>query len=270
MEFEECLKLENLSEQSIKTYMYGFNRLSKLLKNSIYLTNPKIIITTINDLTIPLNSKKLLLVSAIKVFNVYELSTTLLIKYLDKLKLEITIDTDAKLHALVLPSLNDIVQHSKQQFKNGNWVSFIITYLLINYNFRNKDLLITITKNKNDIDDKNKNWIYITSTYIRIYINDYKTASIYGTKSIVLKSVKIITALNEFLDNELSKTLIPLDIGTNLGKFVMSHAYNNIGETIYFKIIVKSLATQGKVKKLATAGKYRGTNLDTIVSSYLS
>ena len=103
-----------------------------------------------------------------------------------------------------------------------------------------------------------------------IYINDYKTASAYGEKVFKLKSLKVLKALNEFLDNAISKPLIPLNINTNLGNYIMTHTYQHLGEAIYYKVIASGLASQGKLKELQKTGLSRGTNMETIVSSYLS
>lgn len=269
MDFQDYLTLDDLSEQSKKTYMYGYNKLTSLLNKRVEISNDKTIISAITSLSIPLNSKKVMLISAIKAFNYDEKSTTRLSKYLEKLNNEIAVYTESTLKNLILPSLKELQHHNKQQFKNEDWTGFIITYLLLHFNFRNKDINLIITKNKSDVLDKTKNWIFIRATYIMIYINDYKTASAYGEKTFKLKSLKILHALNEYLDNSSSKPLIP-NVGSNLGNFIMRHTYKNVGEAIYYKVIVSELASRGKMKELQKTGLSRGTNMETIVSSYLS
>ena len=270
MDFEAILQLESISDESKKTYMYGYKKLSTLLKKPVETATEKKIVKTLTELEIPLNTKKVMLVSALKSFNFFDRKTIVLIAFLEVLKEKIAVETQAKLEALVLPTLKDLTDHHKVQYKNEDWVGFIITYLLLNYKFRNKDLQINITKDKKDTKDKTRNHIFITCTYIRIYINVYKTADTYGAKNIVLKSVKVVHALNQFIGNEVRKPLIQDDIGSNLGRFVMSHTYHKIGEAAYFKTYVSEMSKSGRVKEIAKAGLTRGTDMDTIVNSYLA
>ena len=268
MDFSEYLNNQKLTDATIKTYVYGYEKLYLLVGKEPHKATENRIITVITKNESSLNTKKIMLVSAIKAFNQYEMSTTKLSKYMELLKEQIGKQTEAKLKELVLPSLSELKQHNKEQKMNNDYVGFIITELLLKYNFRNKDMVMLITTNKDDVNTTD-NFIYVANTYIRITINSYKTSSTYGQKKIIRKTPLFIKQLKLFLDGEESRMLIPPDIGSNLSNFVMKHTYKGFGEAIYFKVICKNFASKGQVKKLQQAGKYRGTSLEEIVQTYL-
>ena len=268
MEFSEYLKSQQLTDATIKTYVYGFDKLYIMLGKEPHKVTETRIITVITKADSSLNTKKIMLVSAIKVFNQYEMPTTKLAKYMEDLKILIAKQTDAKLKELVLPSLSELKQHNKNQRLTNDYTGFIITELLLRYCLRNKDMVMLITTNKDDINGID-NFIYVANTYIRITINSYKTSGTYGPKLIICKLQSFVSVVKLFLDGAESRMLIPYDIGTNLSNFVMKHTYNKLSESIYFKVIAKSLASAGKVKQLKQAGIYRGTSLEEIISTYL-
>ena len=47
------------------------------------------------------------------------------------------------------------------------------------------------------------------------------------------------------------------------------HTFDGVGEAIYFKTIVLDYAKNNKIKQLQTLSKNRGTDLSTIVDTYL-
>jgi len=61
---------------------------------------------------------------------------------------------------------------------------YLINKLLVVSNCRNLDLVATIIKTKNELDnmDENKNYIYVNRNTVKFIRNDYKTVKAYGTK----------------------------------------------------------------------------------------
>ena len=121
----------------------------------------------------------------------------------------------------------------------------------------------------NDLDNEG-NFIYLAPSYARVLINDYKTVKTYGGKSFNIKSTKFYKACFEFLDGDTDgKYLIDEEKASNLSHIVKRHTFDGVGEAIYFKTIVLDHAKNNKIKQLQTLSKNRGTDLSTIVDTYL-
>jgi len=140
-------------------------------------------------------------------------------------------------------------------YRDKQYKNFVILYLLLNYNTRNKDLVVRVTKDQADLNP-NENFIFIRdkdAIYIR---NDYKTKDTYGMKQDVIKSKKVFNAVQE-LDNILEND-------GNLDRQVKK-VTNGINQSTMFKMLV---AQNNNLKGIQKASKNRGTNMETIAKSY--
>ena len=140
-------------------------------------------------------------------------------------------------------------------YRDKNYKNFVILYLLLNYNTRNKDLVVRVTKDQADLNP-NENFLFIRdkdAIYIR---NDYKTKDTYGMKQDVIKSKKVFNAVQE-LDNILEND-------GNLDRQVKK-VTNGINQSTMFKMLV---AQNNNLKGIQKASKNRGTNMETIAKSY--
>jgi hypothetical protein len=153
-----------------------------------------------------------------------------------------------------LPSV-DFKQMLNGYYRDKNYKSFVILYLLMNYNTRNKDLVVKVVNDESDINP-NENFIFIRdkdAIYIR---NDYKTKNRYGGKRDVIKSRKFFNAV-QVLDNLLENN-------NNLDRQVKA-VTGGINQSTMFKMLV---AQNNNLKAIKKAGKNRGTNMETIAKSY--
>ena len=125
----------------------------------------------------------------------------------------------------------------------------------MNYNTRNKDLVARVTKDESDINQK-ENFLWIREKDIVYIRNDYKTNDTYGMKQDIIKSKKVFNAVQE-LDNLLENN-------DNLDRQVKK-VTGGINQSTLFKMLV---AQNNNLKSIAKASKNRGTNMDTIASSY--
>ena len=140
-------------------------------------------------------------------------------------------------------------------YRDKQYKSFVILYLLTNYNTRNKDLVARVVNNESDLNP-NENFIFIRDKDVVYIRNDYKTKDKYGMKQDVIKSKKFFNSVKE-VDNLL------IDDG-NLDRQVKK-VTGGINQSTLFKILITQ---NNNLKSIAKASKARGTNMDTIASSY--
>jgi len=153
-----------------------------------------------------------------------------------------------------LPDI-DFKQMLSKYYRDKDYKSFVILYLLLNYNTRNKDLVLRVVNNEDDINP-NENFLFIRDKDVVYIRNDYKTNDTYGTKRYIIKSKKFFTAVQE-----LDSLLIDND---NLDRQVKK-VTGGINQSTLFKMLVSK---NNNLKSIAKASKARGTNMDTIASSY--
>ena len=84
-----------------------------------------------------------------------------------------------------------------------------------------------------------------------------------------------LTRVREFLGDSGTKYLFHLSdqethiSPTTIGNEVKKNTLRNVGEGVYFKAMVHDYAARGRAKDLATLSKRRGTDVETIISTYL-
>jgi len=84
-----------------------------------------------------------------------------------------------------LPTI-DFKQMLSKYYKDKDYKSFVILFLLLNYNTRNKDLVLRVVNNESDLNEK-ENFIFIREKDVVYIRNDYKTKNRYGGKQDVIK-----------------------------------------------------------------------------------
>ena len=176
-----------------------------------------------------------------------------------------------------LPSYNTIVDFTNDLLKNEKYVHYVINYLLLHCQVRNADLIFDFVLFKRDTKDTSKNYLWFsaktkTAHYIR---NVYKTAKIvkpdgeitgYGQKIIKLTDPQFIGVMKLLAKNHKKTPLVFLPNTENIGYFVRKLTYNNLGETMYFKIVVNHYRKDPNMLKQISYN--RGTDINTILESY--
>ena len=153
-----------------------------------------------------------------------------------------------------LPTI-DFKQMLSKYYKDKDYKSFVILFLLLNYNTRNKDLVLRVVNDESDLNEK-ENFIFIREKDVVYIRNDYKTKERYGTKQDVIKIKKFFNAVKEvdkLLEND-----------NNLDRQVKKIT-GGINQSTMFKMLV---AQNNNLKSIAKASKNRGTNMNTIASNY--
>ena len=153
-----------------------------------------------------------------------------------------------------LPSV-DFKQMLNGYYRDKQYKNFVILYLLMNYNTRNKDLVVKVVNDESDINP-NENFLFIRDKDVIYIRNDYKTKNRYGSKRDVIKSRKLFNAVKE-VDSLLENN-------NNLDRQVKK-VTNGINQSTMFKMLV---ASNNNLKGIQKASKNRGTNMETIAKSY--
>jgi len=261
--------IDSLSDATIKTYNASYAKLTEMLGQPIEQSSTRNILKRVKDIPNP-NTQKSVVVILKKMYpDVQEYQTLF-----RRLKTQIEVAKDQSLKKLNLPNVEELKSFMKEAYEMGEFKKFIINYLLIHYNVRNKDLDIIVTRTRHMIED-DKNYLYLAPSYVQYIRNDYKTVSTYGAKKFPIKSAKFTRAVEYFLEDESAKFLFNLKdaethiAASTIGAKVRKYTFQELGESVYFKTIVLDLAKRGKTKELLVLSKRRGTDVQTIIDTYL-
>ena len=170
----------------------------------------------------------------------------------------------------ILPSYGEVLESINQM----TGLNYLVNYMLINYAFRNLDLLLQVVTLKKDIPTDQQNYIYYNrkEKNITLLISSYKTFKNYGQKTITItdeKFIKIFKQLN-YKDGDY---LLSLKKGERpsvsyLGDIIKSMTAFGLREGSFFKIVLKHLLEEHKYQELESISLTRGTSLAVILTSY--
>jgi hypothetical protein len=178
-----------------------------------------------------------------------------------------------------LPSYDELVDFVDGLLKDKKYIQYVINYLLLHCQVRNADLNFNFVQYKRDTKDESKNYLWYSSKsktvhYIR---NVYKTAKIvkpngeltgYGQKIIKITDPAFIKVMKILVNYE-KKENKPVVFFPNLetiAYYVKKMTYKNLGETMYFKIVVNKFRSDPNMLKQISDN--RGTDINTIFESY--
>lgn len=161
----------------------------------------------------------------------------------------------------------DLVNYTDAQYKDKNYVSHIVNYLLTHKNVRNQDVNVYITSDKSD--DLTGNYLQIINgSRVRYVRNNYKTFATYGKKVIDITTKSFVKSVKE-LHNEYGDNYYILGEGikpTSLTKKITSYTMLGMTEASMFKVILKMFRDDADILK--NISDNRGTSLDVIVNEY--
>ena len=161
-----------------------------------------------------------------------------------------------------LPNYKELWAFNLKNYKEGKYRAFVVNYLLINYFVRLLDLDLIISKDTKNIDT-DKNYLILRKTSIIYYRNNFKTVKKFGPQKHIIKSKRMINALNELLgDCEQVKLLTT---HKNLNGEIKKYTYNKLNESDYYKIM---MASKSKLKDYKRLTQLRGSSLETACISY--
>ncbi len=267
---------KTVGESTKKTYKSVYKRLIKLTDNQPILNiSQDNVIKSIHQDDIPPQSINTLLSVAIYIRRHKNLNVDKLLKFRDTtLAKEKLAYKDRQNQTLdnELPSLQKIEDYVKILFKNDQYVSYIVNFLMLRYGVRNKDLNLVITKNPHVIkksDDSKVNYLYVTKKHITFVRNDYKTFDTYGKQKFIIEKSQFSRAVKAVLGDEDEIPLLGYGVSEDsLSKVIQRFTFNELGEGKYFKIQIKDLKAQGNIRRIRELAKSRGTDLQTVFEEY--
>jgi hypothetical protein len=261
--FTQSLDDRNLSQGTINTYIKLYNKLYAEINDDLHNLSQSKMLETLIDMEIEsVNTYNSLLNIFILIRKLYKLNTDELTTKRMNNKPIIKKHIEQKFEEDDLPSYETLINDMNEKLKKFQLREYIICFLLLHYGVRNKDINIKFTSLKRDTN-KERNWIWIKPRGKCIYfINDYKTAGVYGSKVIEIDDKEFNRAVRMFYRTG-ERDLIPIQ---DYGHFIQNATYNKIGEIKYFKVLVAEFWNdKNKIQQLAIT---RGTNIETILNNY--
>jgi len=271
---------ETLGDNSKRIYRSVYRRFLNLSDHTKVLDMSEAnIIKLINDDTIPPKSQESLLDVVILVRKANNASYEKILKYkITQLKKSIDLRKLEKNEKLKseLPDKLQIERYIKTLYNDKNYVSYIVNYLLLNYGVRNLDLNLIITSDKDVTLNGNKsyvNYLYVTSSYVIYIRNNYKTYKTYGQKKIKITKGDFVKSCRELLSDNYDIPLLTLKNGDeisedSIGRVIQEMTYNELGETLYFKINVVDAKQSNNIKRIRDLSNHRGSSLEVIFAEY--
>lgn len=263
--------LDGKSEHTKRAYKTQYTKLRNLLEHDVADVSQKKAIDIISELNNP-NAQQALINIAVLVRRMNKLPTKDLEAKREANKKEVVKQVKQVNETLVLPTLNDLEEYLEYLYANNQWTDYIINYLLLEYQVRNKDVNFTITTRKKDMTDKNKNYMWLDVRHKKaVYVRrDYKTEKTYGEKRHIISDKEFIVSLKRVLacqkHNEECGVFIPNE--NQIGYHIKKATYKGIGEGAYLKIVINAYKNGGNIQKLKEISDNRGTDLNTLLSNY--
>ena len=189
------MNLQGLSEKTIAEHSRNLNKFKKL-GGDIKWSEEKTIDFIKENYNV--GSERKIISSTISKYRHYKGQTTETIRdFLRQANAEASLLQREKNLILkeTLPSV-DFKQMLNGYYRDKQYKNFVILFLLMNYNTRNKDLVLRVVNDESDLNEK-ENFIFIREKDVVYIRNDYKTKERYGTKQDVIKIKKFFNAVKE-------------------------------------------------------------------------
>jgi hypothetical protein len=257
MDFERHLEQQKLSDYTIKTHMNKI-KLYKQQYGNIGSNIDSILKKIDNEPTISM--RKSLAGSISKYLQYKGKDTKKMADYIFKQTADFQADKNKRTAETKheLPSLKDLKGELNRLYEKEDYRSFIILFLMVNYQVRNKDLICLVVNSKRDTNDTD-NFIVVGKSQAVYIRNSYKTYFKYGTKTNIIKNKKFMNAINQIG--------YVLKSSDNVDR-VIKKATAGIGgitEGTIAKIVLSQNNTMNGLKKVS---KNRGTDPVTLIESY--
>jgi len=270
-DFESYADVAKVEPITLTTYRNLYKRLYECLGKGVKTISQKKIIDSVNKLNMTPNTKDALIKVAIIIKKHHNKPFKQLNNFKISLQNNIQTYNNNKKQTLKkeLPSKEDLFKYLEVLKNNENKIiEYLVNYLIIHFNTRNKDLNVVITKLRNVANNKNDNYLYINNKQKRVeYIrNIYKTDATYGQKINIITDLDFINKISQLKQKYLLETKDKQRINqTSLNKVVSRMTLNNLGTANYFKI----LSTSVDKKDLNKLSNNRGTDVKTIINNYV-
>jgi len=166
-----------------------------------------------------------------------------------------------------LPTLKELNAFMEDKYENGDYIAFVINYLILTFGVRNMDLNLIITRKTKTVDNTD-NYIVVRGNSCKYYRYVFKTATTYDCREHEIKSKKFNTAIKHILgDKEQTYLLTRLDgeriSDLTLNNAVSNNTLNKIGQGKMFKVLLSN-----SKQDIETLSANRGTEYKTLIEHY--
>ena len=280
-DLSDYLETADISESTRKNYINDYNRLRLLLNTnkSLYNMSQKDILTAIKSSE---NSQANLLNIAIMILRSKNKANTKLLGYRERLFKERKAVQNKKNMKILKDNnvdfnqLNEILEKSV-----GN--HYLLFYLLMNFNVRNADMVITITDRDKikEVYNKDDNFMVVYPNKVIYIRQDYKTSDIYKAKKHIIKDKKFVITLKNrvaegftsLFTNNKNEPIKVSEMNNHIRRTYAKYIPNtnaNMSQSLVYKIIQNHYEVLGDIKKLQEIAELRGHRIDTQLNNYSS
>jgi len=278
-DLSDYLDTADISDRTRKNYINDYNRLRLLLNTnkSLYNMSQKDILTAIKSSE---NSQANLLNIAIMILRSKDKPNTKLITYREKLFEERKAYQNKK-NMKILKENNVDFKQLNEVLEKAVGNDYLLFYILMNFNVRNADLVITITdKDKiKEVYNKNDNFMVVYPNKVIYIRQDYKTSDIYKAKKHIIKDKKFVSTLKnrltegytELFTNNKEKPISVVEMSFHIKRRYAKYLPDsNMSQSLVYKIIQNHYEVLGDIKKLQEIAESRGHRIDTQLNNYSS
>jgi len=284
-EFEK-FQYDKLTKKTLDTYKNDYKRFRNEMANKRNIYNlPQREIKSIVENAVGLNAngekfgKLALLNIAIVLLKWKDKPTDLLTKYRTELQVgKNAVQTDKN---------KTIIENSGVDYHDimgaldtAMGKDYLLFYLLINHNTRNKDLIIKVISNKNkkELLNDEDNFIVVSPNKATFIRNDYKTASSYGRKKVVIRDEKFVKYIKKELDignevlftNNKNQAYKPADyskyISARFKKYLPDAT--KLTQAVIYKIITTHAHSNKDISLMKKIADQRGHSIEVQMRHY--
>ena len=268
----------SLKETTKVIYMNAYKKLRAITKKDIIdLSEEEITDFIFEKSELKTSAKLTLLNIAIVIREVYDLPIEELKSVRTNSSGELKVESVLKNEELKhdLPSFQELLDFVNNLYEKGEYVKYIVNYLMVTFSVRNMDLNLQIVKSSKGITNKD-NWIVLNKNnadYIR-YV--YKTADTHDAKINQISSKQFLHAIREVMGDKDSVFLLKKQDGSRINVITLNNVIsrmtfknevfkNGIGQANILKIILNE---KTDIKTFAKVSKNRGTSIAVLNSNY--
>jgi len=279
MKFDEWLKTQELSKNSMDQYRSNFNVLTKKAGLSLLKDTQEKIITSLKKLGHKPSTQRTILATAVAFMTAHDRPVEKIAQYRRQVQREL-FEAKAEANKSLtdeLPTSKALLSHELVKHDNGDWRGYIVCNLLRLLHCRNLDLQLCLVRDRKRANHCTSNFNYLVLDDARkqllVLRRNYKTSGTYGTKRRVLAGKKLYQAANQLLGDKDHEWLLVNKKGAkvkdnDLSRVVSRHTFQNLSEGAYNKVLVseiKSVKDFGKLKKISDE---RGTSIAVLLDNY--
>ena len=260
--FIDYLDNSELSQSTIKNHKRNYEKIKKLIDYDEKKINQDDIIILLKN-NENLSQRLTLACCCTKLIKCIDKPTDLLNEYILFINKELKNKyIDRNKNKKYDYTKKDILKEMDNFYKNKNYKSFVVSYLVYKFNTRNADVNCCICINKK-CSNQNENNLILRKNSILYERNVFKTKDTYGRKSHEIKNKKLLHSLKEMI-GEGQKIKI-FDNFNNSTHLISKHLPFNLKSSDILKIVLSECNTLHKASKI---GKNRGTDLQTLEDNY--